>query len=458
MSMGINHTTTDPLPRDQWSSRLSFILATTGAAVGLGNIWKFPYMAGDNGGSAFVLVYLICVVLIGLPVMLSEMLIGRRGQENAVNTIQKLALEAKHSKHWRLLGWWGAATLLLVLSFYSVVAGWSLAYLFKAWGGVFNGMNASQVESTWHNFLAHPGQLAIWHALFMIMTMWVVARGVQGGLEKASRIMMPLLFFILIILVGYATSTGGFAQAVDFLFKPDLAKITPAVVVSAMGHAFFTLAIGAGAMLVYGSYLGKEVRLASAVATTAVLDVLVAVFAGLAIFPIVFAHHLTPAGGPGLMFEVLPIAFANMGGGQFFGGLFFLLLLFAAWTSSISLAEPLVALLAEKYMGSRIKASILVGCIAWVLGLASLFSFNIWQNFMLFHRWNLFAVITDLATNIMLPIGGIIFAIFAGWIMKQHITRQELGLRKEWLYKSWLFLTRYVAPIGILIILVSALV
>jgi len=440
----------------QWSSRLGFILATTGAAVGLGNIWKFPYMAGDNGGSAFVLVYLACVVIIGLPVMIAEMLLGRRGRQNPVNSMALLASEARRNPGWQFIGWWGAAILLLVLSFYSVVAGWSLAYIMKSITGTFTGMNASLVQQQWTGFLSTPWPMLLWNSIFMWMTLWVVARGVQGGLEKASRIMMPALFGILIILVGYATSTTGFIPAVHFLFDVNFSKITADVVIAAMGHAFFTLAIGAGCMLVYGAYLPNNTRLASTVVIIAGLDVLVALLAGLAIFPIVFTHHLSPQGGPGLMFEILPIAFAKMGGGAFFGSLFFLLLLFAAWTSSISLAEPLVILLMERANLKRKTASFIVGITAWTMGIASILSFNVWQHVKLLGHWNIFAIITDLATNIMLPVGGFLIAIFAGWFMLKP-TAKELSIKRRWIFSTWLFLVRFIAPIGILIIIISTL-
>lgn len=443
--------------RDHWSSRFGFILAATGAAVGLGNIWKFPYMAGANGGSAFVLVYLVCVVLIGIPLMLAEMIIGRHGQQNAVNSLRKISLESKHSPKWQLVGWIGALTLLLVLSFYSVVAGWSIAYLFFTWRGDFNGLDVPAINHSWEAFLGNPWQLMFWHAVFMFLTMWVVERGVQAGIEKASRIMMPLLFLTLIILDIYAASLGSFQEAVRFLFNFQLHKVSPSVVISAMGHAFFTLAIGAGCMLVYGSYLKRDIPLGSAVATIVILDVLVAVLAGLAIFPIVFGYHLSPEGGPGLMFQILPIAFAKMSGGQFFGGLFFVLLLFAAWTSSISIAEPLVILLKERYQFTRLAASITVGITAWILGLASLLSFNLWQNLKIAQKWNVFGAITDLSTNILLPLGGLGFALFAGWIMTTKITKQELNFSKSWLYYVWLFLIRFITPIGIIIIILDTL-
>ncbi len=442
--------------REHWSSRFGFILAATGAAVGLGNIWKFPYMAGGNGGSAFVLIYLLCVLLIGIPVMLAEMIIGRRGQSNAVNALNKLAVEAKRTTHWELVGWLGAITLLLVLSFYSVVAGWSIAYMFKAWLGIFNNLNDMAINLLWNQFLESPWQLMFWHALFMIITMWVVAKGVQSGIEKASEIMMPSLFLILILLDIYSYYQGDFAAGFNFLFAFKLQNISPSCIISAMGHAFFTLAIGAGCMLVYGSYLKRNIKLGGAVITIVILDVLVAILAGLAIFPLVFGHHLTPEGGPGLMFQVLPIAFATMTGGQFFGGLFFVLLLFAAWTSSISIAEPLVILLTERHEYSRLQAAIIVGVAGWLLGLASLLSFNIWKNFKLFHHWTVFGAITDLTTNILLPLGGLGFALFAGWAMKSAVTKKELNTKHS-LFKIWLFLVRFIAPLGIILIIINSL-
>lgn len=455
--MNSQKKTTATSRRDHWSSRLGFILAATGAAVGLGNIWKFPYMAGANGGSAFVLVYLLCVLLIGIPLMLAEMIIGRHGQQNAVNSLRKIAIETKHSPKWQWVGWLGALTLLLVLSFYSVVAGWSIAYLFFTWRGDFNGLGVSAINQSWGSFLANPWQLMFWHAVFMWLTMWVVERGVQQGIEKASRIMMPLLFLTLIILDIYAASLGDFSEGARFLFDFKLQKVSPSIVISAMGHAFFTLAIGAGCMLVYGSYLKRTVPLGSAVATIVILDVLVAILAGLAIFPIVFAYHLSPEGGPGLMFQILPIAFAKMAGGQFFGGLFFLLLLFAAWTSSISIAEPLVILLKERHGFSRLSASIIVGITAWVLGIASLLSFNKWQNFKIAQKWTVFGAITDLTTNILLPLGGLGFALFAGWIMTKKMTNQELNFKNPWLFYIWLFLIRFVTPLGIILIIIDSM-
>lgn len=440
----------------QWSSRLSFVLAATGAAVGLGNIWKFPYMVGDNGGSAFVLVYLICVVLIGMPVMVAEILIGRCGRQNPVNSLASLARVVGYSERWSWVGWWGAGTLLIVLSFYSVVSGWSLAYIQYAWTGVLSGLDAAGVNHVWQDFLVNPWRLLAWHTVFMVLTVWVVVHGVRQGLERAVRWMMPALFLILLLLVAYAYTTNGFGQAVRFLFDFHVHKITMSVVISAMGHALFSLAVGAGCLLVYGSYLPAETRIGSTVTVITVLNLLVAVLAGLAIFPLVFAHHLTPQEGPGLMFEVLPIAFAQMPGGQFFGGLFFILLLFAAWTSSISLLEPLVVLVMERFSMGRLRAGILVGILAWLLGILSLLSFNVWADYRLLGRWTIFGALTDLSTNVMLPVGSLGFAVFVGWRMSDKTVRASLAVRHERLYRLWIFLLRFITPLGITVILVSA--
>jgi len=269
--------------------------------------------------------------------------------------------------------------------------------------------------------------------------------------------MMPALFVILILLVGYATSTPGFRLAEHFLFDFNVHKITTGVVIDALGHAFFSLAVGAGCMLVYGSYLSSKTPIGSTSIIITLLNLLVALLSGLAIFPLVFTHHLMPSGGPGLMFQTLPIAFSHMGWGRLYGFLFFLLLLFAAWTSSISLAEPLVILLMERFKLSRGRSSVLIGVCAWLLGIGSTLSFNVWSHYRLLGRWNFFDVVTDLATNIMLPVGGLLFAVFVGWKMHEKSTKAELGI-SGLVYQFWLFLVKYICPVGIVIILISSII
>ncbi len=442
----------------RWSSRLSFIMATTGAAVGLGNIWKFPYMAGENGGGVFVFLYLCFVVLIGVPTLIAEILIGRLGRDNSVKSLRKLAKSAGASPKWEYLGWWGALGLVLVLSFYSVIGGFSIGYLVEmALHGLKHLQSVKSVELFFQQFLADPYNLLKWHTLFMFSTLGVVALGVRSGLERASNILMPGLFLVLFILMVYSVIVGNFAMAFDFLLKPRLELVTPMVVINALGHAFFTLAIGAGAMLVYGAYLPQKTPIGSSVCIIAALDVLVAIFSGLAIFSIVFAYQLPIAGGPGLMFKVLPVAFSHMPAGQWFGALFFLLLLFAAWTSSISMAEPLVVLLTDRSKMNRTFAALIVGLSCWLLGVCALLSFNVWSEVRLFGCYNIFTAMADLTTNIILPSGGLLFVLFVGWVLPEPKDR-SLVIRNVVWFQLWRFLVRFIAPAGILVCFICNLV
>lgn len=444
-------------PHPQWSSRLRFILAATGAAVGLGNIWKFPYTAGDSGGSAFVLLYIVCLFAVGMPVLMAEILLGKLGRCDAPSSMQKLANKMHASPNWGLIGWLGAFTLILVLSFYSVVAGWSLAYIYYAISGHFSHASASDITHLWQHLLASPGLMLLLHAGFMTLTVSVVAKGVQAGLERASSWLMPALFAILILLVGYAASTQGFSASWHFLFDFNLNAINAHAVLAALGQAFFSLAVGAGCMLVYGAYLPAQARIGEAVITITGLNLLVAILAGLAIFALVFTYHLPASEGPGLMFQTLPLAFAQMGGGRLFGCLFFVLLLFAAWTSSISMAEPLVALLISKRQLDRVQAACWVGGFAWLVGIASVLSFNRWSQVRILQHWSIFSGITDLTTNILLPLGALGYAIFAGWKLRSNLAESGLQLRNAGLFKLWRFLIRTIAPAGIVIIVAQAI-
>lgn len=444
-------------PREQWSSMLVFVLATTGAAVGLGNIWKFPYMVGTNGGSAFVILYLVCVALIAMPVMIAELIMGKRARANPVNSLAKLAKEAKTSSHWIGLGWMGAFTLLLAFSFYSVIASWGIAYMIYAASGTFVHASSQHINQVWGHFISNPKTMLFWDTLFIVITMLIVVRGVSKGLEKASIIMMPGLLILLVFLAGYGLANGDAVRTWHYLFDFKISAITPAIVVSAMGHAFFSLAVGACCILVYGSYLPKKSKWSGTLFYIVIIDVLVALLSGLAIFPLVFAYHLSLTSGPGLMFEALPNAFASMEYGRIIAFLFFVLLAFAALSSSISFAEPLVILFTERYRFSRLKGSLIVGSFCWILSIGSVLSFNVWHNDKLFGQWNFFAVVTDLTTNFLLPIGGLLIAIFAGWIMLKKSTQEEFEQESNWLYVTWRFLVRYITPIGIVVILVSPL-
>lgn len=452
-----------------WSSRLIFILAATGSAVGLGNIWKFPYITGVNGGGAFVLVYLFCIALIGIPIMISEIMMGRRGRKDPIQTLKKLASESGFSPLWSVLGGMGVLAGFLILSYYSVIAGWAIAYIPSVMQGTFVGLQASAIEQHFNAMISEPLILMLWHSTFTIMTMLIVAKGVRGGLEKAVTFLMPLLFVILIILLIYSFNNGAFAEGLSFLFAPDFSKITSEGILSAMGHAFFTLSLGMGAIMVYGSYLPQTASITGSAIWVAVMDTLVALVAGMVIFPIVFANQLEPAAGPGLIFQTLPLAFGQMDGGSFFGALFFVLLVFAAWTSSISLIEPAVAWMINKFSCSRARASAYLGFLVWLVGLLTVFSFNIMSDvtftqgmslgsaeIVFFENATFFDVLDYLTSNIMLPIGGLLIAVFAGWLMPEFITHNELSVDKKIFY-AWRFAVRWIAPIAVLIVFMNVL-
>jgi len=439
----------------QWSSRWVFILAATGSAVGLGNVWRFPYLTGENGGGAFVLVYAICVLCIGIPVMMAEVMLGRRGRQSPINTMRELAREEGQSRHWQWLGWLGVVAGFMILSFYSVVAGWTLAYVFRSVSGVFQGGTADSVASIFAQLTSDPERLLAWHTIFMVLTIIIVSRGVKSGLEQAVKYLMPALFILLLLMVGYAMQTPSFEQGIEYLFTVDFDKITPKVVLAAMGQAFFSLSLGMGAIMIYGSYLPKKSSILGTSVTIAVADTGVAVLSGIAIFPLVFSYGLEPGGGPGLIFKTLPIAFGQMPYGSVVGALFFMLLLFAAWTSAISLLEPIVTWLVENVGVSRVHASALSGTLAWLFGIGSLLSLNVWSGATLFDK-TFFDLVEGLTSNVMLPVGGLLISVFAGWKMSRASSVEELGLGDGLLYRSWLVLLRYVAPVGVSIIFLNA--
>lgn len=443
----------------QWSNRLVFILAATGSAVGLGNIWKFPYITGENGGGTFVLVYLVCIALIGLPIMMAETMLGRRGRQSPINTMRDLAKEEGRRNTWVALGWMGVIAGVLILSYYSVIAGWALSYVFRTVSGVFIGVTADGVNSIFSDLVSDPERLLAWHTIFMVMTMVVVSRGVAHGLETAVRYLMPSLLVLLIMVVTYSMTTGHFMEGVSFMFTPG--KISGQGILIAMGHAFFTLSLGMGAIMVYGSYLPKDVSIAQASFLIALADTAVALLAGLAIFPIVFANGLEPGQGAGLIFKTLPIAFGHMEAGTLVGTAFFILLVFAAWTSAISLIEPAVAWLVENRGLNRLHASIWMGGITWLLGLGTIFSFNLWQDKtwsipFLFKDYSFFDTLDFITANIMLPMGGLFIAIFSAWLMREASSRDELKT-SEIIYTSWRFLLRYVTPVAVIIVFLNAI-
>ena len=448
--------TVTPGMHGQWSSRWAFILAATGSAVGLGNIWKFPYITGENGGGAFVLVYLFCIALIGLPIMIAEIMLGRRARMSPVNAMQALAKQEGRSPAWKILGWMGVLAGFLILSYYSVIAGWALAYIFRAASGVFSISTADGIQAMFGDFVSDPEALLAWHTIFIVMVGAVVARGVSKGLEKATKYLMPSLFILLLVLVGYAMNTDGFQQGLAFLFTPDFSKLTPAAVLTALGHAFFTLSLGMGAIMVYGSYLPKNASIAQVSLVIVIADTAVALLAGMAIFPLVFANGLEAASGPSLIFQTLPLAFGQMPMGQLFGTLFFILLVIAAWTSAISLIEPAVAWMVENHGLTRPQATFQALAVTWLVGIGTVLSFNLWDfHFSFFGQEKtngIFDMLDLLTANIMLPLGGLLIAIFAGWKMKESHSREELNGNRS-VYEFWLFVVRWISPTLVIIVL-----
>ena len=452
----------------QWSSRWAFILAATGSAVGLGNIWKFPYIAGENGGSAFVLVYLFFIALVGIPVLMGEVLIGRRGRSSPAASVTAVAVESGASKLWGGIGWLGLSAGFLVLSFYAVIAGWALRYVFVTAKGSFTGASPEIVGEIFGTLLANPLQLVFWQTLILGITVFVVAKGVRKGLEKTVTLLMPGMFILLLLMVAYAMTTGSFFQGVEFLFKPDFSKLTRSGVLEALGHACFTLSLASGVMIMYGAYLPEGVSIARTSIAVAFIDTLVALLAGLAIFPIVFANGIAPGEGPGLIFVSLPVAFGQMPFGTLIGTLFFIMLVFAAFTTAISLIEAVVAYLVEKRGLSRPGSALIGGFAVWFVGLGTVMSLGSWEyvtfnsltgldwDFVLFNQ-NFFDATAFIATNLMLPLGAFMLAVFCAWILRDQNTAQELGMPESSIvYKSWHWSMRLLTPVLVVVALLHA--
>ncbi len=441
-----------------WSSRLMFILAAAGSAVGLGNIWRFPYLAGENGGGVFVVVYLLCIFLVGIPIMSGEILLGRSGRQSPISTMRDLTARSGAHPAWQLVGWMGALAGFMIISFYSVIAGWAISYIFQMGSGAFNGADAQYASSAFSAFTGDVVSVVGWHSLFMVLTIFIAARGVGRGLEVTVKYLMPALFFLLITLVVYSAVTSGhFMEGVAFMFSLNFDKFTWAGALSAMGQAFFTLSLGMGAIMAYGAYMPKSASILGTATTIALLDTSVALMSGLVIFPLVFANGLESSAGPGLMFITLPLAFGQMVGGQIFGVVFFVLVTFAAITSSISLLEPAVAWVVEKGGFSRAKGAILVGALAWFVGLGSAFSTNIWAGFTVLGGLTFFGLMDYVANNIMLPVGGVLIVLFAGWKLEQKTVDEQMAGDLRFL-PVWRVLVRFVAPLAVSVIFVLTFV
>lgn len=439
----------------QWSSYWTFILATAGAAVGLGNIWKFPYIVGENGGGAFVLIYLVSIVVIGIPLMMAEVMLGRTTGCDPKTTMSLLIERYGAKKFWLAIGYTLILAGFLILSYYSVIAGWALAYVFKAGAGLFTGAQAGQIDQLFRHLVSSPYELAFWHTVVIAATIGVVSMGVEKGLERAVIYMFPAMLALLLLIVGYSMNSGYFAKGLSFLFKPKLDQLSAHGILVAVGHAFFTLSLATGSIMMYGAYLPRKISIPKTSLYIAVADTGIALLAGLAIFPIVFAHGLEPGAGPGLIFKSLPLAFGHMPYGTFFGTLFFVMLVFAAFTSAISLLEPSVAWVVNRFRFTRARASFLVGTLIWLLGFATIFSFNIWQHIKIMGL-NCFDFLDSLTSNYMLPIGGLLVALFTAWVFKD--SAKELSISESSLFfKIWRACLGVIAPVAIMLIFLSVI-
>ena len=439
-------------------------------------------MTAESGGGAFVLIYIISVILLALPIMCAEIMIGKRGKQNPINTLRTLSTEASYYTHeesdlplnrtvkvkkqfdnndlfsnWELVGWMGITAGILILSFYSVIAGWTLSYIIKSISGSFALITAAGSASKFETFISDPEKLILWHTLFMILTCYIVSKGIKSGIERAIKFLIPGLFILLIGLAIHASTLTGFSDAMSYLFVADFDKINNTVILSAMSMAFFSLSIGMGSLMVYGSYLPEDTSIFQVSTAVAFFDTFVAILAGIIIFPIVFTYDLDPnSAGPGLIFQTLPIAFGAMEFGTIISTFFFILLFFAAITSSISLIEPAITFVVEKFSLSRVHATSVLGVLTWVLGIFTVLSFNELSSFKVFGM-TIFDNIDYLTSKIMLPLGGLLMALFAGFIMKRAIVISELN-SNTFLVNIWFVLLKIFSPILLIIIFVNGII
>jgi NSS family neurotransmitter:Na+ symporter len=441
--------------RGKWGSKLGFILAAAGSAIGLGNIWRFPYITGKNGGALFVLIYIGCVLVLGLPVLLAELSLGRATYKNPVGAFQAIRPGTK----WHYTGYLGVLTAVMILSFYSVIAGWTVGYIFKTLGGQFNSAGKSEVAAIFSGFIGAPWLQILLLALFLFLTVYIVSRGVAAGIEKFSKVLMPALFLILVLLMIRSLTLPGAEKGLLFYLKPDFAKINGRVFLEAMGQAFFSLSLGLGTMLTYGSYLAKKENLVSSAAWVAVLDTTVAILAGFIIFPALFSQNMAPDQGPGLVFAILPVIFSHMPGGMFFGAFFFLLLTVAALTSTISILEVPVAFLIDEKKWPRRRAAWLMGVLAFLIGIPSALSGG---GMKFFSRLPLvhvdFLTLWDKAWgNVALSVGALLIAFFVAHVWKTANALEEItaGGARFRLARVWVLAIKYVCPLLILAVLVS---
>ena len=446
--------------RGNFGSKLGVILASAGSAVGLGNIWRFPYETGNHGGAAFILIYLGCILLLGLPIMIAEFLIGRHSQANTARAYQILA----PGTQWRWVGRMGVLAGFLILGYYSVVAGWTLEYIFEAVSNSFAGKTPAEFISSFQSFSSNPWRPALWLTLFLLATHFIIVKGVEKGIEKSSKIMMPTLFIIILVLVGCSVTLPGASRGIEFLLKPDFSKVDGNVFLGAMGQAFFSLSLGMGCLCTYASYFSKDTNLTRTAFSVGIIDTFVAVLAGFIIFPAAFSVGIQPDAGPSLIFITLPNVFQQAFSGipvlaYIFSVMFYVLLALAALTSTISLHEVVTAYLHEEFNFTRGKAARLVtaGCI--LLGILCSLSLGVTKDFTIFGL-GMFDLFDFVTAKLMLPLGGLLISIFPGWYLDKKLVWSEItnnGTLKVPIYKLIIFILKYVAPIAISVIFINEL-
>lgn len=439
--------------RPKFSSKFGVIAATVGSAVGLGNIWRFPYEAGSNGGAAFLIIYLLCVFLIGIPLVCSEFLIGRAGRRDITGSF--MAIAPNNGRGWQIVGFLGVICALLIIAFYSVVSGWTLEFFFQSATGHIGDIAGENRHAAFES-LTSGWRSVFWTVIVVLTTGAIVYRGVQKGIERASNWMMPLLFVLLLLMCLNSLHLPGAADGMAFLFKPDFSKLTAATFLDALGQAFFSLSIGLGCLTVYGSYFPNDTRIIRSTSIMAGLDTLVAIMAGIIIFPAVFSYGMEPAAGPKLIFEVLPDIFSRIGLGGLWSALFFLLLILASLTSIISLAEVGIAYCVDRLKMSRRKAVIIITIYSLAGGVLCALSFGPLSGVHIFGM-TIFDLLDYVTSNMLMPIGGMLISIFAGWIIDRRILQAQLSPAPLRLISLFTFLLRWVCPAAIFLVMFNQL-
>ncbi len=440
--------------REQWKTKIGFIIAASGSAIGLGNIWRFPYMTGMNGGGAFVVVYLLCIVFIGLPLLITELKIGRMTQRSPIAAFR--ALKGKKSPS-QLMGWLVLVSGFMMLSFYSVVGGWSLEYILKSFLSVFVSKSPQTIYDMFGELYSNPAKNLLWHTCFMLTCMAVVVAGVQRGIERWTEILMGILLVLILVMVGRGLTSPGAAEGIRFVFSPDFSKLTPGAILEALGHAFFTLSLAMGIMITYGSYLDDKADIPRFSFWVATVDTGVALLACLMIFPIVFSYGFEAQAGPGLVFKTLPVVFSQMPMGMFFSTVFFFLLFFAAVTSGISILEPVVRAAMDGLGWQRKTATLILGFSVLLVGVPSALSGSTLASLKLLGERNFFDSVDYLVTNWFFPLGSLAVAIFIGWFMSEKLLQSEFvkGSKVGKYFPVWLFVVRYVSPVGMMLIFLN---